>query len=209
MKSHPILFSAPMVRALLAGTKTQTRRLVKPQPESAFEGPVIYHPTVIRRGMEEPGGPVMGIYCPHGEWGTKCPYGQPGDQLWVRETWQAVRPWSVGYVLCEPDHPEAEIHFRATAEACVPELPWRPSIFMPRKASRITLEVTSIRVERLNDISPKDAEAEGVGSGLSGIGACYSYGQLWESIHGPGSWSANPLVWVVGFSQLQTKRATP
>jgi hypothetical protein len=130
----------------------------------------------------------------------RCPYGQPGDQLWVRETWQAVKPWNeIGYTLCNPADADAEIHYRSTAEKMVPELPWRPSIFMPRFASRITLEITKIRVERLNEISENDACWEGIDLTANDCDYVKTYRQLWQSINGPESWAANPWVWVVEF----------
>ena len=196
MKARPILFSAPMVRALLAGRKTQTRRIIKPQP-------------IAVRDVD---GPKICPMClpPLQSFAMTCKLGKPGDQLWVRETWQAVKPWGIGYELCNPAHMDAEIHYRATAEKMVPELPWRPSIFMPRFASRITLEITEIRCERLNKISDDDAQAEGIylnqndwwdcGNGLRGESSpMAAYRALWETINGPGSWSANPWVWVISF----------
>ncbi|MHB0973915.1 MAG: ASCH domain-containing protein [Thiobacillus sp.] len=183
MKERPMLMSAPMVRAILAGTKTQTRRVVKPQPGGLLK--LALH--LARRGL-----PIW--FCDG--WDGTCPYGQPGDQLWVRETFA---PMTTGYAyLADPvwrDSPSGR---------------WHPSIHMPRVASRITLEIVSVRVERLQDISESDALAEGVSPDM---GLCWQsgddtprgmYGELWESINGPGSWDANPWVWVVEF-----KRVTP
>lgn len=149
-----------MVLALLDGRKTQTRRIVT--DESLIT-------------LHADGSPAKAQ--------PKCRFGQPGDQLWVRETWQAVKPSGIGYVLAEPIAGECEIHYRATADVCTPQLPWRPSIFMPRWASRITLQVTNIRVERLQDISEADAKAEGVIVTPSGITspspAKWAYSHLW------------------------------
>ena len=169
---RPILFSAQMVRALLNGTKTQTRRIVK----------------VPRRmeGFTSPAGALVDF---------DCPYGKPGDRLWVRETFSY----------------DAKLHFRGDRGPCWywadgnPEYgDWtkpRPSIHMPRWASRITLEVTGMRVERLNDISSVDAMAEGVAvDSPAAHQAVSAYKDLWESINGEGSWTANPFVWVVEFS---------
>jgi hypothetical protein len=182
MKEHPILFSAPMVRTLLDGSKTQTRRVCKLE---------------VRAGMPEP------------EWQSLlkcCPYGQPGDQLWVRETFRA---WPDGYAY-RADYRDKELGDAVHA-------PWKPSIFMPRAASRITLEISGVRVERLQDISEADAKKEGIEpftdfkkSGhwlrydkdtLNGYvgNPVESYASLWESINGPRSWDANPWVWVVEF----------
>lgn len=218
VRERPILFSAPMVRAILAGTKTQTRRVVK---------------------------------MPHGFWETTddlvlrpipvgCRYGQPGDRLYVRETWaNATKP------LHDP-------FYRADGEALGRQNPftyvereprWRPSIHMPRWASRIDLEIAGVRVERLNAISEADAIAEGVesldsdapeerthhdfdralcsncgglrlymGGGLNGVTfdmdcmQCDTHAKrfshLWESINGAGSWDENPWVWVVEFKRV-------
>ena len=194
MKERPILFSAPMVRAILAGTKTQTRRVVKPQPGCD------------PRDDE------------HIDMG-RCPYGQPGTTLWVRETWS-------------PDEYEGQRTFyRADDEHFLPAGGWKPSIHMPRFASRITLEITGLRVERLQDISPSDAIAEGLkglskdggqitkygipdSDGLPGtddagwpwhawrISPVDSYRRLWSQINGPRSWDANPFVWVVEFKRV-------
>lgn len=157
IRERPILFSAPMIRAILSGRKTQTRRIVKP--------------------------------------GKPCPYGQAGERLWVREAWGR--------------HPESPaIVYRADAD-CLPhpfgrlgEPKWRPSIHMPRAYSRILLEITGIRQERLHDISNSDALAEGVEPRL-GYSAAYCFARLWESIHGPDAWGADPLVWVVGFQPVK------
>jgi hypothetical protein len=136
----------------------------------------------------------------------KCPFGVPGDRLWVRETWGDGEENN-----CEPG-----VYYRATDPAWDEEetgFRWKPSIHMPRWASRITLEVTGVRVERLNDISEADAETEGcraeVISGTAGyddqgvISAVEKFRELWESINGPGSWAENPWVWVVEFERIE------
>ena len=180
-RERPILFSGEMILRILAGEKTQTRRVVKPQPDGAFEGPGVYQPTVVGRdGEEREGEPVCGIYSPDGEWGIKCPYGKPGDRLWVRETFDAP-PGSTN-----PN----DVVYRADYTASEPQHTWKPSIFLPRWASRITLEITDIRVERLQEISEVDAQAEGAqgsmmpelytvvfeGGGTVEIGANYVHG---------------------------------
>jgi hypothetical protein len=197
MKERPIIFSAPMVRAILAGTKTQTRRALKQvQVRSA--------------AMPEP------------EWRsvhTLCPYGQPGDRLWVREAWSRDEEDGALFYRAdvgtgnEADDWQQNIYDGASGYR------WKPSIHMPRWASRITLEVTAIRVERLQDISEADAQAEGVtpkwepgcsGRLMEALGgfsfrpAASAYAELWEQINGPNSWDANPWVWVIEF-----KRVTP
>ena len=203
MKDHPILFNGAMVRALLAGSKTQTRRVVKNDPGPYWNPQVgIYNPLVIESGGYEAPGPE--IYGASDELhGRKCPYGQPGDRLWVRETF--------GY---NPDHPGILAHccYRADPGHEHDGIAWKPSIHMPRAASRILLEIVSVRVERLQDISEKDARAEGVtieDRHMAGYCAgqflppsIRAYRDLWESISGDGSWGANPWVWVVEFKRV-------
>jgi hypothetical protein len=179
VKERPILFSAPMVRALLAGTKTQTRRAWRVQPPAGV--PVGWVP---------------------GE--TKQPYGWPGDRLWVRETFCDDWKDSRGLLYRADAGMDADM-FDAGCK-------WRPSIHMPRAASRITLEVTGVRVERLRWISEVDALAEGItwsdrfqgyhvedGTHFHCDDPRQSYFSLWEAINGPGSVEANPWVWVVEF----------
>jgi len=198
MKERPILFNAPMVRALLAGTKTQTRRIVKPQPEMngrwmewrngkgvlITEQNTAWHPfdKGFRRAVSE---------YPH-----FCPYGQPGDRLWVRET----------FALPDRRADNLPAWVYAADYADRPQHAWKPSIHMPRTASRITLEITGIRVERLQDISEADAIAEGCENSLhlpGGRFARENYAHLWWTIHGDESWEANPWVWVVEFKRLE------
>jgi hypothetical protein len=179
MKERPILFSAPMVRALLGGSKTQTRRVVKPQPD---------------RG-EWPW-PDMSD-AERSAWTTSCPYGQPGDRLWVRETHMDL---GACYLYRADAAAEQE---RAIV---APRQPWRPAIHMPRAASRITLEITGVRVERLQDISEADAVAEGVRNSLHMPGGRFAnenFAHLWWAINGDGSWEANPWVWVVEFKRVE------
>jgi hypothetical protein len=201
MKERPILFSGPMVRAILAGNKTKTRRVMGPQPHDAF-APV----SNGVRWYDNSGAGKFGdqtIY--------RCPYGVPGDRLWVRETFSSTEQ--------EGAHPsDAEWVYRATDTdwETMEGWRWKPSIHMPRGASRITLEITGIRVERLQEISQDDALAEGCvfnrgsvqgGWGVDGsvthCSAVAAYRALWEAISGPGSWDANPFVWVVEFRQIE------
>lgn len=228
MKDRPILFSAPMVRALLDGRKSQTRRFVKlPRKHSwgtGYDGQIIFDD-----------GSAFGGELSVDE--LSCPYGQPGSRLWVKETHAFI--W-------EGEHaPESKrdclIEYRAeTNGKCFagdwPEEErdnedrpkWKPSIFMPRWASRILLEITAIRVERLQDISEADAIAEGatftdfgknrfgqqhngwrcdrvpVNAGDALGSARFAYGNLWESINGACSWDANPWVWVIEFKRIES-----
>lgn len=198
MKERPIIFSAPMVRAILAGTKTQTRRIV---------------PTMVTCGRVEYPGKRDGRGYSRVNWldtaegmaqaAQECKYGLPGDRMWVKETWGAV-PHMMGGI-----QPET-LRYRADGEYQNERgtWRWRPSIHMPRWASRITLEITDVRVERLQDISEADAKAEGVSmpDGTPTPPDFWSYQQefrhLWEQINGPGSWDANPFVWVVTFRRI-------
>jgi hypothetical protein len=196
-KERPILFSAPMVRALLDSQKTQTRRVVKPYPKWVKKFPIC-NPTVMSEGHQ--------VWWWNGEhdWVgvvQDCPYGAPGDRLWVREAWS------------KSDCPGGAV-YRAD---CDPRqdtrgFGWRPSIHMPRWASRILLEIIDVRVERLNEISEADAKAEGAPSGWwDDEGRFYESTQgthragfagLWEHLNGPGSWDANPWVWVIEFKRV-------
>ncbi|WP_422096847.1 hypothetical protein [Variovorax sp.] len=194
MKERPILFSAPMVRALLDGTKTQTRRVVKPQPDSISPDGIparFFHQRAIGSGY-----PVQ----------IRSPYGQLGDRLWVRETWQAVRGDDRARHICTSPRPDVGwIEYAATPREDEPAYKWRPSIHMPRWASRIDLEVTGVRIERLQDISEADARAEGYDIGpppcIDDPVRWYRY--LWEQLNGAGSWDANPWVWVVMFRRAR------
>ncbi|WP_119154181.1 hypothetical protein [Caldimonas tepidiphila] len=193
MKERPILFSAPMVRALLAGTKTQTRRVVKPQP---FEDRRSGGWAVCDRAG------AMRCWTKELAQMSDCPYGQPGDRLWVKEThlaWWSINPE-------DPKGPRVFSHvaaFAADGYELEPGERWIPSIHMRRAASRLTLEITGVRVERLQDISEEDAKAEGVGVKNSPAAHLTTYRRgyrdLWEQINGAGSWDANPWVWVVEF----------
>lgn len=233
MRERPILFSAPMVRALLAGTKTQTRREVKPQTAiltdemaRAFgvQPPLVENSAVVR-----------------------CPYGAVGDRLWVKETWKADQVWDdfrpTDIPTGEPILYTADDH----ATRIVP-FGWgrgRPSIFMRRWMSRIILEIVSVRVERLNDISESDAHGEGIFRKDYGrvcghfgkwqdVGECSApehthpqlpgwqwretsshtecldtargaFANLWNHVNGPSAWCANPWVWVLEFKRVEAR----
>lgn len=215
MTDRPILFSAPMVRAILDGRKTQTRRAVKPQPSTVDDAGRWYR-------MKSGGESLMTSAYP-------CPYGAPGDQLWVREGF-AVQP-----ELWADNHGPQPIHYTADQvigfagkpdQRQIEDYRSKPSIHMPRWASRITLRITDIRVERLQDIkgqhpSESDAIAEGVRAIHHGDGECYysafrdephpknwcdpadALHELWNKINGPGAWDANPWVWVVCFERVK------
>lgn len=190
MTERPIIFSAPMVRALLAGTKTQTRRVVKlPQMIEEPGDPDATRVAWLSPSNAEPGWyGWMTEYPNEGAAHIRCPYGAPGDRLWVRETWADCGDM-VRYYATDDVH-----HLRRK----------RSSIHMPRWASRITLEVTAIRVERLQEISRGDAMAEGCPfpNMAKGDDPRKWYADLWDQINGSGSWEANPWVWVVDFKRI-------
>lgn len=139
----------------------------------------------------------------------RCPYGQPGDRLWVREAWQAIDGNERALrIMTEPHPSRGWIEYAATVpEGHEPPPRWRPSIHMPRWASRITLEVTGVRVERLQDISEADATAEGVSAipdEMRRATPRCDFQALWQSINGPDSWAANPWVWIVEFRRIES-----
>jgi len=239
MKERPILFNAEMVRAILSGRKTQTRRVMKlqPTPSKTREGDFWFSCNKMRSMVHisdfTPGNCV--IPDAHELFSASCPIGAVGDRLWVRESWKPDAPCDGSWgdmefygCKCAPlnmipprfQNPEHCI-YRASWEG--PEMiGWHPSIHMPRWASRITLEVTGVRVERLNSISEDDAAAEGVqpaGELLPDYPSTYmtpkgdfstakvAFQRLWESIYKPESWQANPWVWVVEFKVTPNAQA--
>lgn len=218
MAERPILFSGPMVRALLDGRKTQTRRVVKPQPEFLqiydYKGVRVYdasHRSWCWKGK------AHGRY--PDEWGPSLaamnPYGVHGDELWVKETWRTEARHDGLKPTLLPDG--ALISFDADYQqqpndGCRGKT--RVSLHMQRRHSRISLRITDVRAERLNDCSEADALAEGIsclhdGFGIEDMGsdqspivqptAVQAYRFLWERINGPGAWAANPWVWAVSF----------
>jgi hypothetical protein len=219
MREIPILFSAPMVRAILDGRKTVTRRIVKPQPDIVFDGIV---------GRFTPDDQRLGRL---GET-IRCPYGQAGDRLWVRETFKEIASGEVKQGYGEVRYGFAYQADAATRWASQPTIihdlrdqpptgpmqfqprPWKPSIHMPKRASRITLEVTGVRVERLHEIDHDDALREGVcGQGwkVSDQARPIQYPvdefrDLWQSINGAISWDDNPWVWVVAFRRIEQEK---
>ena len=198
---RPILFSAPMVRAMLAGAKTQTRRLYKNRKHPDF-GCDMAGCELAREQQH-----VIDRI---------CPYGRPGDRLWVREAWAQPTTLDPGPTLYRADYPACvPPHFENVPPA--DQVKWKPSIHMRRADSRILLEITAVRVERLNEISEADALAEGVIEGTGDFAGCFSvpstqamsgttakecYARLWDDINGAGSWAANPWVWCVSFRRI-------
>lgn len=199
------------VRAILDGRKSQFRRIVKPQPwpnkpegilrGAHMEGDYCWpHPKMsqvwtISNSIAKPNGPD-GWVNDHAPW-------KPGDRLWVREAHYISEPEREavgGAILNSVDE---QVHYKADEpDGAKDGVPWRPSIHMPRWASRITLEVVSVRVEQLQEISQWDARQEGVNWDAQGTTPIDAFQAFWESINSPGSWDANPWVWVVGFSPV-------
>jgi hypothetical protein len=213
MKERPILFRPEMVKTILDGRKTQTRRIIR-------------HPEYF--------GCLTGD-CPHEKqiecttaitvWAaTECPYGTEMDKLWVREEHFQFGHWEPKSLLTKsgrmkwrfvPDHDkvlfDAPNDFRRGRHDKDPYTSdWHKRLarFMPKKFSRITLEITGVRVERLQDISEEDAEAEGTKYPAGGPTSCYcmGYSWLWESINGKGSWDKNPWVWVIEFKRIKPSK---
>ena len=212
MKERPILFSGPMVRAILSGRKTQTRRVAKPGRD-----PSLLDGSWSDEYVLDP--------CNHGWLMRDCPYGEAGDRLWVREAFMhqpADYCWEASVSIpCRPAHTA----YRADFPESRPGEGWKPSIHMPRNLSRITLEIIAVRVERLQDIGDADSLKEGIncypfvpddgfpvcdgythkqddGEWVLWPTARAAYKALWEEINGPGSWDANPWVWVVEFRRI-------
>ena len=198
MKEYPIPFSGAMVRAILDGAKTQTRRVIKPQPQVA-EGE--YCPVLRWKRVDMPL-----VFAP-ATIAQSCPHGQPGARLWVRETW-AVRQLQAG---CWLEYAADAANFM-TSHPDAPALAqidkWRPSIHMPRWASRLTLEIESVRAERLQDMSEADAQAEGFG-GYEYDGAwvspAWEFRETWDAINAKRGfgWGVNPWVWAIAFRKVE------
>ena len=190
-RERPILFKGEMVRKILSGEKTQTRRVVKRQPIVGIE-PCGWSGTGW--GLTRPDG---GCSCRP----VSCPYGSPGDRLWVRETWSPRTDVDPAKKLTKA---QRYVRYRADADDLANEWHsydgWKPSIHMPRWASRITLEITGVRVERLQEISEEDARAEGVGQRFTRMTWRGGFAFLWDQINGKRApWASNPWVWVIEF----------
>ena len=212
MKERPILFAGPMVRAILDGRKTQTRRLMKPQPVGRAG---VVWPAEDRWAWSSAAGQTM---IDERDAQCCCPHGYKRDRLWVRETF-ALAPLRTEPDPDDPDdwHPvyradgdERPWLSSLDEEAREVKPPWKPSIFMPRWASRILLEITEVRVQRLQDITEADARAEGVTpapfckSGRpSGMEHVEAFEDLWDEINGDrATWASNPWVWAISFRRV-------
>ncbi|WP_032344618.1 hypothetical protein [Escherichia coli] len=187
VKERGMIFNDEMVRAILGGNKTQTRRIV----EEKFYGRAVAAELLAKH----------------------CPYGQPGDRIWVRETYRvhgkATDVATLAYRASVRNSWTEQTH-RVPVEVCNKPVSekWTPSIHMPRWASRILLEITDVRVERLHDMSEADAKAEGATPATYKITpseAVYrvGFGDIWRSIYGQDNWLSNPLVWVIEFKRIQ------
>ena len=204
VKERPILFSGAMVRALLAGTKTQTRRIMRPQP-GFTTGRRSWLGSLAADMRAFVWGKPVGAHDPinyYQDESIRNPYGAPGDRLWVRESfWKAFRSvdgdhgvvYRADYL--PPTQLDPQIYHQKGS--------WRPSIHMPRIYSRILLEITDVRVQRLQEISEEDAIAEGHPPTHSDPNPLLWYRTLWQQINGAGSWDANPWVWCLTFKRVQ------
>lgn len=222
VKELPILFKGRLVRAILDGRKTQTRRVVKLDAELKARGCTSLEGAWVDPGFGD--GQYLHVPGPHETFHRlHSPYGFKGDRLWVRETWQVVYPTGEPnqYSVLQPTGTDPQRHGKvlfhadhAAEKADEPRFPWRPSIFMRRWASRIALEITGVRVERLQQISEEDAVAEGISRGNGILYADEPLSEqlphlvfkgLWDSINekrGFG-WEKNPWVWVIEFRRAQ------
>ena len=208
MKERPILFSAPMVRAILEGQKTQTRRIVKSNhiknmAHSLGKGTWLFTWNPFSTSDSN------AVVC-------QCPHGQPGDRLWVRETFMCLDNRDGGRkILYKADAGEKVVRPGRGDDDWRGDSKWRPSIFMLREYSRITLEITNVRVERVQDISEADAESEGVAEYAKSscsrdpddaLDPTSYFELLWSTINGRASWDNNPFVWVLEFKRILRAR---
>lgn len=241
VRERPILMSGPLVRAVLDGRKTQTRRVMLPKPEPWANG-WKWHTREQRldRGGFGVAASDGGVFARLAA--LRCPYGKPGDRLWVRETWSAdfdfpgddvpsSRSWEEMPAAFRGPQSCSYLYYRADGSAYNPAPPsslpgtlpspsgwqpeaadldrerWRPSIHMPRWASRLTLEITEVRVERLQEISEADAIAEGMEYEWHGVpvGAVESYERLWDSLNAKRGylWESNPWVFAITFRRVE------
>lgn len=217
MNEHPILFSGEMVRAILAGTKTQTRRVIMqgvwgrgklPTQEFAYAiCPAAETGWIAWFGTRNPPETDMPAFTKKAyREGFPCPYGVPDDTLWVRETWSYITLAQNERMPGDKWNPQLNMPvrmlYKADADAQDWQLPgsWTPSIHMPRWASRVTLRVEAVRVERVQDITPASIAAEGLDAGDYG-----AYASLWDKLNAKRGygWETNPWVWVIEFSRVE------
>lgn len=201
MSDHPILFSGPMVKALLDGRKMQTRRVIDQvrgigKITEFQKSSTPKYDWQFRDSRKMWNDLTSDRFMPH------CPYGQKLDFLWVRETWAT-------HATVRIPQPGSQVFYRASVDN-ESHYTWRPSIHMPRWASRITLEITGVRVERVQEITPLDALAEGI-TPQKELSAVAQFAELWETLNAQRGfgWKANPWVWVIEFKQVAPAPEAP
>lgn len=218
MKERGMIFNGEMVRAILDGRKTQTRRIVSERHLNLIDlGSKIGECYPLECGIDHANS--QSYYREH------CPFGKPGDRIWVRETWAEAGAGAPELKLYRANYPaHVPSHYENVPSA--EDIRWTPSIHMPRWASRILLEITDVRVERLNGISEAEAQAEGIDmEALADSQDCYdciadhnmtgrpttkgAFKYLWESIYGEENWQANPWVWVIEFKVVPNVQDNP
>jgi len=211
MREHPLLVQGPLVRAILEGRKTQTRRPIKPQPDDDIVDVEYDCEADLWLGNTQEDNDLG--FC--SSWTARCPLGETGDRLWVRETWRPVMEswrsfveYSAGGELAATGHSDAMTKLTKVAlrfpggRKDIHSEKWHPSIHMPRWACRLVLPLVSVRVERVQDITEEDAEAEGVEQ----VGGSYREGfrAVWGSIYG--TWDLNPWVWVAEWKKIEVRK---
>ncbi|MFW1742904.1 hypothetical protein [Acinetobacter johnsonii] len=219
MKEHPILFNTEMVKAILSGDKTQTRRIMRRQPDAVerFHRGEVTTDTDAKHAILRCYNNPKGFKNCNSGWLAHATYKTPfsefnvGDHLWVRETFRLFDPDECGHSDFPCGCPSWGTPLYRASHDCFDGEKWTPSIHMPRSASRILLEITNIRVERLQDITKEDAKAEGfdysthpssIKMGYA-IGARTNFHHAWSKIYGSTSWNKNPWVWVLEFKRIK------
>lgn len=205
MKERGMIFNGEMVRAILEGRKTQTRRIMKVQPVLNGSFYEVYGAGWGRSMKSVPAIPGHSL-------ASNCPFGLVGDRIWVRETWAEAGASAPDLKLYRANYPaHVPTHYENIPPA--DEIRWTPSIHMPRWASRLTLEITGVRVERLRDLSEDDAKSEGItppsGGVLPGWEYRINFRDLWMSIYGADNWETNPWVWVIEFKVVPNVQDNP
>lgn len=202
MTERGMIFNAEMVRAVLDGRKTQTRRIMTVQPDSPNFGLLRITDSTKRADIGKYHWAESNATGTHARSPLfSCPFGAVGDHLWVRETFAPGLCTATTIAYCATHKPED------LDEGWYDRIKWTPSIHMPRWASRITLEITGVRVERLQGVSEADAKAEGIIPAAGGVGKGwehrFNFRELWMGIYGADSWQANPWVWVIEFKRVE------
>ncbi len=199
MKERGMIFNAEMVRAILDGRKTQTRRIMKPQPEPCPRGGHWWPSNVFKKMLHVEDEMQNGKGGWGGLVGDACPFGDVGDRIWVREAFASGLS-TKSTLAYRATHKREDLE-----DGFYDTIKWTPSIHMPRWASRILLEITDVRVERLKSISDGDAIREGCSIADMKSGDCVAdvFARLWASIYGAESWNANPWVWVIEFKRVE------